>query len=50
MRDIYTGGILWLDEEMKHRYDGKAFVDAAPEQQTAHARPDRVAQECSRRS
>src|SRR3954469_3855503 len=35
MRDIYTGGILWLDEEMKHRYAGKAFVDAAPEQQTA---------------
>jgi len=35
MRDIYTGGILWIDEEMKHRYNGKAFVDAAPEQQTA---------------
>jgi len=35
MRNIYTGGILWLDEEMKHRYNGKAFVDAAPEQQTA---------------
>src|SRR5437588_547918 len=32
MRDIYTGGILWLDEEMKHRYNGKTFVDAAPEQ------------------
>src|SRR5438046_2003409 len=30
MRDIYTGGILWLDEEMKHRHDGLAFVDAAP--------------------
>src|SRR3954464_13829651 len=29
MRDIYTGGILWLDEEIKHRHDGKAFVDAA---------------------
>jgi len=35
MRDIYTGGILWLDEEMKHRYQGKSFVDAAPEEQTA---------------
>jgi hypothetical protein len=35
MRDIYTGGILWLDEEMKHRHDGKAFVDAAPADQTA---------------
>ena len=35
MRDIYTGGIFWIDEEMKHRYNGKAFVDAAPEQQTA---------------
>src|SRR3954465_3284559 len=35
MRDIYTGGILWIDEEMKHRYNGKLFVDAAPEQQTA---------------
>lgn len=35
MRDIYTGGILWLDEEMKHRYDGKAFLEAAPAQQTA---------------
>src|SRR5436309_3623720 len=35
MRDLYTGGILWLDEEMKHRYHGKSFVDAAPEEQTA---------------
>ena len=23
MRDIYTGGILWIDEEMKHRYNGR---------------------------
>src|SRR3954452_5935656 len=35
MRDIYTGGILWIDEEMKHRYHRKAFADAAPEQHTA---------------
>jgi gluconate 2-dehydrogenase gamma chain len=35
MRDIYSGGILWLDEEMKHRHDGKAFVETTPEQQTA---------------
>jgi gluconate 2-dehydrogenase gamma chain len=35
MKSIWTGGVLWLDEEMKRRYDGKAFVDAAPAQQTA---------------
>jgi gluconate 2-dehydrogenase gamma chain len=35
MRNIYSGGILWLDEEMKHRHEGKAFVDTAPEEQTA---------------
>src|ERR1051325_9439176 len=35
MRDIYTGGILWLDAEMKHRYSGKAFVEGAPADQTA---------------
>src|SRR3954451_16665199 len=35
MRDIYTGGILWLDEAMKDRYAGKTFLDAAPDQQTA---------------
>jgi len=35
MKNIWTGGILWLDEEMKRRYDGKMFVEAAPEQQTA---------------
>ena len=34
MRNIYTGGILWMDASMQHRY-GKNFVDAAPEQQTA---------------
>jgi len=35
MKVIYTGGIGWLDETMKHRYDGRNFVDAAPAQQTA---------------
>jgi len=30
----YTGGIAWLDREMKRRYEAK-FVDAKPEQQTA---------------
>lgn len=35
MRDIYTGGLLWLDDAMAHRYDGKTFLQAAPAQQTA---------------
>jgi len=35
MRDIYTGGLLWVDEAMKDRYAGKRFVEATPEQQTA---------------
>ena len=35
MRDIYTGGIFWLDEQMKHRYDGNDFLAASPEHQTA---------------
>ena len=35
MLDIYTGGILWLDEEMKNRHGGKAFVETTPDQQTA---------------
>ena len=34
MGDIYTGGIAWLDTEMKRRY-GAAFVDAKPADQTA---------------
>src|SRR5438270_9555481 len=34
MKDIWTGGVLWLDETMKRRYDGKRFVEATPEQQT----------------
>src|SRR5262249_5213408 len=34
MRDIYSGGLMWLDEAMKDRYSGKMFVDASPDQQT----------------
>jgi gluconate 2-dehydrogenase gamma chain len=30
---IYTGGMGWLDEQMKHRYSA-AFIDAQPAQQT----------------
>src|SRR5258708_14130007 len=32
MADIYTGGMAWLDTEMKRRY-GAAFVDAKPADQ-----------------
>ena len=35
MRDIYTGGLLWLDEAMAHRYEGKKFLEASPTEQTA---------------
>ncbi|SPE33558.1 putative Gluconate 2-dehydrogenase subunit 3 [Candidatus Sulfopaludibacter sp. SbA6] len=35
MRDIYTGGLAWLDDEMKRRYSGKDFLGAQPAQQTA---------------
>jgi gluconate 2-dehydrogenase gamma chain len=31
---IYTGGMAWLDEQMKRRYQA-AFCDATPAQQTA---------------
>jgi len=34
MRDIYTGGIGWLDDQMLRRH-GSVFVSAKPEQQTA---------------
>jgi gluconate 2-dehydrogenase gamma chain len=34
MRDIYTGGIFWLDDAMKHHH-GKDFLEAEPAQQTA---------------
>src|SRR5690348_452027 len=35
MKNIWTGGILWLDEEMKRRSGGKRFIEASPAQQTA---------------
>src|SRR5215212_7388473 len=35
MRDIYTGGLMWIDEAVKDRHTGKRFVDATPEQQIA---------------
>lgn len=34
MKRIYTGGIEWLDDAMQHRYDGRSFLSASPEQQT----------------
>jgi gluconate 2-dehydrogenase gamma chain len=35
MRDIYTGGLMWVDEAMKDRHGGKRFVESTPDQQTA---------------
>src|SRR5580692_3736315 len=35
MKLIYTGGLAWLDEAMKHRYNGRDFVSADAAQQTA---------------
>ena len=35
MKNIYTAGILWLDQEMHHRYEGKDFLNATAAQQTA---------------
>ena len=35
MRDIYTGGLLWLEDAMAKRNDGKSFLEASPVQQTA---------------
>ena len=34
LAEIYTGGLAWLDHEMRRRY-GASFVEARPEQQTA---------------
>lgn len=34
LADIYTGGIAWLDNEMKRRY-GAPFLSAKPEEQSA---------------
>jgi gluconate 2-dehydrogenase gamma chain len=35
MKLIYTGGLFWLDEAMKHRHSGKDFLGATAAQQTA---------------
>jgi len=35
MQDVYTGGLGWLDAQMRHRYQVAGFIDARPEQQTA---------------
>jgi hypothetical protein len=35
MKEIYTGGIAWIDNEMRRRYNGKEFLGAPPAQQTA---------------
>jgi gluconate 2-dehydrogenase gamma chain len=35
MKDIYTGGIAWLDDYTRHHYDGADFLGASPQQQTA---------------
>ncbi len=35
MKNIYTGGILWLDDEMQRRSGGQEFLSASPGQQTA---------------
>jgi gluconate 2-dehydrogenase gamma chain len=34
LRDLYTGGLMWLDEAMEHDY-AKTFLEAAPGEQTA---------------
>lgn len=35
MLNIYTGGLAWLDDETRRRYNGKEFLGVQPEQQTA---------------
>ena len=30
MKEIYTGGLLWLDVAMKERYQGKTFLVRSP--------------------
>jgi hypothetical protein len=35
MKDIYTGGLAWIDDQMRHRYDGKGFLGASASNQTA---------------
>ncbi|HUI81757.1 MAG TPA: gluconate 2-dehydrogenase subunit 3 family protein [Bryobacteraceae bacterium] len=34
LRDIITGGLAWLNHEMRRRYEGKDFLNATLEQQT----------------
>jgi hypothetical protein len=35
MKRIYTGGLEWLDDAMRHRGNGGDFLSASPERQTA---------------
>jgi gluconate 2-dehydrogenase gamma chain len=35
MLNIYTGGLAWLDDETRRRYNGKDFLGVQPDQQTA---------------
>src|SRR5579863_4788014 len=33
MKRIYTGGLAWIDDQMKKRYDGQDFLSAPPARQ-----------------
>src|SRR5262245_42065185 len=35
LKDIYTGGLAWIDAETRRRSDGKEFITASPANQTA---------------
>src|SRR5262249_29373425 len=35
MKEIYTGGLAWIDAETRRRYDRKEFIAASPANQTA---------------
>jgi gluconate 2-dehydrogenase gamma chain len=35
MKDIYTGGLAWIDAEMRRRNSGKDFLGSLPAEQTA---------------
>ena len=41
MRDIFTGGLLWLDDAMGRQHEGQSFLEVAPAAQTAML--DRIA-------
>ena len=41
MRDLFTGGLMWLDEAMAHGHDGANFLESTAAQQTAML--DRIA-------